>query len=365
MPHRRVSHSDYDQFLNFKEHIRVWMITQGREYMRLQRDRVRRKRIVQDAVDFLLRDAPSFIETDVPDPGAPLQRHADDYERGTPKFTAHILVGSLSLNVAIEIFRTNLEVSITIYGSVLYLHATSTPRSAMNPTCIFSIGWVDGRPGYQEIGNHTLYELSPSRLFQLTSEIEDTMRLFPSLTGLWRYVDLLNTSSNWTSNSNSNRSSNRSSNWNSNWNSNWMSNTNNRAATSPIRSPNGLRHFRFPKAKINLRNRLPLSWVNPVTFKRVPPKHAYYLKPDVYKNTITAVYNHTTLSQLLKLGGGKSVSPLTRKPFTVNDIYKVVTPEQRLGLHILKQAAVKEMARSTRKRRQPLRLSNTNKRAKK
>jgi hypothetical protein len=67
-----------------------------------------------------------------------------------------------------------------------------------------------------------------------------------------------------------------------------------------------------------------LNFTDPITLNAVPKGNAWYLETDKGKNgKITTVYAKETLHRLLQR---KQPSPMTRKPFTKNDIKKVFIP---------------------------------------
>jgi len=81
--------------------------------------------------------------------------------------------------------------------------------------------------------------------------------------------------------------------------------------------------FRLPPRPLpsELRN---LNFTDPITLNAVPKENAWYLETDKGKNgKITTVYAKETLHRLLQR---KQPSPMTRKPFTKNDIKKVFIP---------------------------------------
>ena len=67
-----------------------------------------------------------------------------------------------------------------------------------------------------------------------------------------------------------------------------------------------------------------LNFTDPITLDAVPKSSAWYLETDKGKDgKITSVYAKGTLHRLLQR---KQPSPMTRKPFTKNDIKKVYIP---------------------------------------
>jgi len=88
---------------------------------------------------------------------------------------------------------------------------------------------------------------------------------------------------------------------------------------------------RAPKIQTNRTNAASntISMVDPVTMRRVNPRSAYYIKPDVLGHTVRTVYALSTLKKLLELGHGNARSPLTRHPFTISDVYRLVPTASR------------------------------------
>jgi len=335
---------EFLRFQHFKRKLSAWLDPKIREYARRQRPgSPNRLRTLGDAMEFFMTDMPRtlHVEQGLHDTNRHhrLRQTLSDYDEIMQNSTSHMRIhqdlGPVTLDIGLEFYATHVLIFFYVdkgIDDVILLGGKNTlDWDTPHIHDITAPWWIyaNAYPSRRAL-KWALIRMFP-RVFD--SDIVPRNVPLPAATNVSFSSIMTN-----------------------------AMNTNNNLS-SPIRSPNGLRHFRFDKAKINLRNKLPSSWINPVTLKRVPPKHAYYIKKDVHQNTIMAVYNYSTLATLLRRTG-QGVSPLTRKRFTVNDIYKVVTPEHRLGIHALQRLALKQ-ATTTQKKRRPLRLSNIDKRAKK
>ena len=74
------------------------------------------------------------------------------------------------------------------------------------------------------------------------------------------------------------------------------------------------------------------QYIDPITYETIPMNDAYYLAPNVHKNTIHTLYGRNTIEHLLKQRTPKS--PITRRLITPADVRR----------HTLSSAALQELS---------------------